>query len=289
MRGIISALVIPFNYKQEVDYEKLKSVIDYNINISKVDALYINGSTGENFTIDTKTKKEIFKVVSNHVNKRVELIAQIGSINLQEVLELGKYVKSLESYKAVSAVTPFYYKFSFDEIKNYYDIITKEVEMDMIIYSIPNLTGVNMGIKEIDQLFENPMIKGIKFTSNDFYTLERVKTKYPDKLLYSGFDEMLISAAVMGIDGAIGSTYNFQAYLAKDILKHIKNNEVQEALKIQRIMNDNIDKLLEAGLYQTIKAVLTEDGCDAGICNLPFSNTTSNQRKVAKEILNNIK
>lgn len=289
MKGIISALVVPFTENYEVDYEKLKNIVEYNITKSKVDGLYVNGSTGENFTINTATKKAIFKCVAQANANRVDLIAQIGSINLNEAIELGKYVKSLGSYKAISAVTPFYYKFSFTEIKQYYNKITSEVAMDMIIYSIPQLTGVAITLEQFGELFTNEQIIGVKFTANDFYTMEQIKTKYPNKLLYSGFDEMLLSAAVVGIDGAIGSTYNYQAYLAKDVLAAVNNNNLELALKSQRLMNQTISILLKAGLYQTIKAVLTADNCNAGICNLPFSKTTAEQNQAAQEILKILK
>ena len=53
----------------------------------------------------------------------MNLIAQIGSLDLNETIELGKYATEL-GYDALSAVTPFYYPFSFEEIKQYYfDII----------------------------------------------------------------------------------------------------------------------------------------------------------------------
>ncbi len=289
MKGIISALVVPFTENHEVDYEKLRNVVDYNIEKSKIDGLYVNGSTGENFTLDTETKKNIFKVVTEQVNGRVPLIAQIGSINVKEAIELGLYVKKIGGYQAISAVTPFYYKFSFDEIKKYYEQIIEAVEMDMIIYNIPLLTGVAISLEQFGELFENNRIIGVKFTANDFYTMERIKTIYPDKLIYSGFDEMLLSAAVVGIDGAIGSTYNYQGYIAKEVLTSVKNNNLTKALEKQKIMNESITLLLNAGLYQTIKAVLSADECDAGICNAPFSQTTEHQHKVAHQIINLIK
>ena len=45
------------------------------------------------------------------VGDDVNLIAQIGSLDLNEAIELGKYATEL-GYDALSAVTPFYYPFS---------------------------------------------------------------------------------------------------------------------------------------------------------------------------------
>lgn len=289
MKGIISALVIPFSIDGKLEEEKLRGVINYNIEVSGVDGLYINGSTGENFMLDTATKKRIFEIVSEEVNGRVDLIAQVGSINLQESIELGKFVKGLGTYASLSAITPFYYKFTFEEIKNYYFKIIEECDMDMIIYNIPLLTGVAMTISQFTELFANERVIGVKFTATDYYTMERIKHKFPNKLLYSGFDECLLPSAAVGIDGAIGSTYNFQAKLAKDVLRLVAEGKVDEARTVQARMNDAIDVLIESGLYQTIKSVLTLDGADAGSCKEPFSATTEVNVEGAKKILEIIK
>ena len=52
---------------------------------------------------------------------------------------------------------------------------------------------------------------GVKHTSNDYFALEQFKAAFPDKLVYNGYDEMLLAGLSMGADGAIGSTFNFMA------------------------------------------------------------------------------
>ena len=69
------------------------------------------------------------------VGDDVNLIAQIGSLDLNETIELGKYATEL-GYDALSAVTPFYYPFSFEEIKQYYFDIIEATQNNMIIYAI---------------------------------------------------------------------------------------------------------------------------------------------------------
>ncbi|EJS86676.1 N-acetylneuraminate lyase [Pasteurella multocida subsp. multocida str. Anand1_cattle] len=45
----------------------------------------------------------------------------------------------------------------------------------MIVYSIPFLTGVNIGVEQFGELYKNPKVLGVKFTAGDFYLLERLK------------------------------------------------------------------------------------------------------------------
>ena len=77
----------------------------------------------------------------------MKLIAQVGSLDLNEAIELGKYATEL-GYDALSAVTPFYYPFTFEEIRDYYFDIIEATQNNMIIYAIPDLTCVNISIEQ---------------------------------------------------------------------------------------------------------------------------------------------
>lgn len=283
MKGIYSALLVSFDEKGNINEKGLREIIRHNIDVCKVDGLYVGGSTGENFMLSTDEKKLIFKIAKDEVKDSVNLIAQVGSVNLKEAVELAKFATDL-GYDCLSAVTPFYYKFDFEEIKNYYNTIINSVDNKMIIYSIPFLTGVNMSLTQFGELFENEKIIGVKFTAADFYLLERMRRTYPDKLIFAGFDEMMLPATVLGVDGAIGSTFNVNGLRAKKLFEAAKNGDIKTALEIQHITNDFITDVLSNGLYQTLKGILTEQGVDAGYCREPLKHPTDEMLLNVKKI-----
>lgn len=283
MRGIFSALLVPYDENGNIKEEGLKQLVRYNIDVCGVDGLYVGGSTGENFMLSTDEKKRIFEIVKEEAKQEVKLIAQVGSINLKESVELGKFATNL-GYDSLSAVTPFYYKFDFEEIKNYYNKIIEATNNNMIIYSIPFLTGVNITLNQFGELFKNEKIIGVKFTQGDFYLLERLRNEFPNKLIFSGFDEMLLPAVISGVDGAIGSTYNVNGKRAKEIFRLAQEGKVKEAYEIQHITNDLIEGILSNGLYQTIKEILKVKGVDAGYCRQPMKRLTEEKVKFAQEL-----
>ena len=269
LKGIYSALLIPFDEKGEVKEEGLRQVIEHNLNVCGVDGLYVNGSSGENFLLNTAQKKQIFKFVKEVVGDRAKLIAQVGSLDLNEAVELAKYATEL-GYDSLSAVTPFYYPLSFKEIKDYYETIINATDNSMILYYIPFLTGVKISLDQFTELLDNEKVIGVKYTAADFYQLERFRRRFPDKLIWSGFDEMLVQAAISGVDGAIGSTYNVNGKTSKKIFELAKEGKVEEAYELQHKANDVIEKVLELGLYQTLKEILKVKGIDAGYCKKPM-------------------
>lgn len=283
LKGLYSALLVAFDENGNINEKGLRQIVRHNIDVCKMDGLYVGGSTGENFMLSTEEKKRIFEIAKDEAKDDITLIAQVGSINLKESVELAKFVTDL-GYDAISAVTPFYYKFSFDEIKYYYETIIKDVDNRMIIYSIPFLTGVDMSLAQFGELFANPKIVGVKFTAADFYLLERMRKTYPDVLIFAGFDEMLLPATVLGVDGAIGSTYNVNGVRARQIFELAKQEKNSEALEIQHVTNDLITDILDNGLYGTIKLLLEEAGVEAGCCREPMKKYSPEMRARAKEI-----
>lgn len=283
-KGLYAALLVPFDENGQVKEEGLAQIAKNAIETEKLDGLYVNGSSGENFLLSKEQKKQVFKVAKEAVNDDVKMIAQVGSLDLNEAIELGKYATEL-GYDAISAVTPFYYPFSFEEIKDYYFELIEATQNNLIIYAIPDLTGVNISIEQFGELFNHERIIGVKYTAPNFFLLERIRKAFPDKLILSGFDEMLVQAAVSGVDGAIGSTYNVNGVRARQIFEKAQNGNIAEAYEIQHETNNIIENVLSMGIYSTLKEILASRGIDGGVPKRPFKPfNEANRSKLDKLI-----
>ena len=282
-RGIFTALLTPFDKNNKVNERELEKLVKFCVD-KGVQGFYVGGSTAEAFLLSTDERKQIMDVVKAAAPERT-LIAHIGSINELEAAELGRHARDL-GFDAVSSVTPFYYKFSFHEIKNYYFRLADNSELPMLVYYIPNFSGVNMGTSEMGQFLSDDRVLGIKYTANDFFTMEQCKTNFPEKVIYNGFDEMLLSGLVMGADGGIGSTYNFMADKFVKIQQLFLAGKVEEAQAVQREANRIITILCKIGVMQAEKEVLNQLGFDFGVCRHPFGEPTEEDRElIAKEII----
>ncbi|PCT85438.1 N-acetylneuraminate lyase, partial [Listeria monocytogenes] len=239
---------------------------------------------GENFLLSKEQKKQVFKVAKEAVNDDVTMIAQVGSLDLNEAIELGKYATEL-GYDAISAVTPFYYPFTFEEIKDYYFELIEATQNNLIIYAIPDLTGVNISIEQFAELFNHEQVIGVKYTAPNFFLLERIRKAFPDKLILSGFDEMLVQAAISGVDGAIGSTYNVNGKRARQIFEKAQSGQIDEAYQIQHDTNDIIETVLSMGIYSTLKEILTTRGIDGGLPKRPFKPFNEENRSKLEKLI----
>lgn len=281
--GIFTALLTPFDSNNKINEKELEKLVKFNLD-KGVKGFYVGGSTAEAFLLSTDERKQIMDVVKSAAPDAT-LIAHIGSINEGEATELALHAKKL-SYDVISSVAPFYYKFTFEEIKNYYFRLADAAELPMLVYHFPAFSGVNMGINEMGQFLKDDRFLGIKYTSNDFFTMEQCKSNFPEKIVYNGFDEMFLAGLSMGADGGVGSTYNFMADKFVKIKKLFEENKLAEAQEVQKQANHIITVLCKIGVMQAEKEVLNQLGFNFGVCRHPFGEPTSEQKElIAKEII----
>lgn len=275
--GIFPALLTPFDKNDRVNERELEKLVKFNVEKGAT-GFYVGGSTAEAFLLSMDERKLIMDVVKSAAPNQT-LIAHVGSISESQAIELGKHASRL-GYDAVSSVAPFYYKFSFEEIKNYYFRVAEESALPMLVYHFPAFSGVNMGVKEMGTFLSDEKFIGIKYTSNDFFTMERCKTNFPNKLVYNGYDEMFLAGLSMGADGGIGSTYNFMTDKFVKIKKLFNENKMAEAQALQQQVNGIIAVLCQIGVMQAEKEVLNQLGFDFGVCRKPFGEPTVEQKKL---------
>lgn len=276
-KGIFPALLTPFDENDDVNTKVLCQLIDYNLE-KGVQGFYVGGSTAEAFLLSEEERLLVMKTVSEHVAGRCTLIAHVGCISTKQSIKLAQAAKTL-GYDAISAVAPFYYKFSFKEIKKFYYEIVEAVDLPMIIYNFPAFSGVNLTVDNVKEFLCDDRFLGVKHTSSDYFALEQFKALFPDKLLYNGYDETFLAGLSMGADGAIGSTFNLMAEKFIQIREAFIREDMKTAQGIQKEANVIIQALCKVGVMQGEKAIMDELGFDFGPARAPFAPLTEEQKK----------
>ena len=281
LRGISPALLTPFDANGNVNTNALEKLVEYNLN-KGVAGFYVGGSTAEAFLLTERERNLVYEVVAKTTNGRGKLFAHVGCISTDQAVSFAKTAEKC-GYDAISAIAPFYYKFSFTQIKKYYYDIVDSTDLPMIIYNFPNFSGVNLSAEQVAEFFCDPRFIGIKHTSNDYFALEQFKANFPEHTVFNGFDEMLLAGLSMGADGGIGSTYNFMAEKFVDIMDAFDKGDIQRAQNIQAEANRIIKALCKVGVMEAEKEVLNQLGFDFGNARAPFSILTDEQKAFIRE------
>lgn len=271
LRGVMPALLTPFDAQQKIDKESLRRLVRFNI-AQGIDGVYVGGSTGEAFIQSLAEREEVLEIVAEEGKGKITLIAHVGCVSTAESQQLAAAAKRY-GFDAVSAVTPFYYPFSFEEHCDHYRAIIDSADgLPMVVYNIPALSGVKLTLEQINQLVTLPGVGALKQTSGDLYQMEQIRRAHPELVLYNGYDEIFASGLLAGADGGIGSTYNIMAWRYLGIVQALKEGDTAKAQQLQHECNKVIDLLVKVGVFRGLKTVLHYmDVLSVPLCRKPFA------------------
>lgn len=271
LRGVMPALLTPFDAQQKIDQASLRRLVRFNIE-QGVDGVYVGGSTGEAFIQSLAEREEVLEIVADEAKGKIMLIAHVGCVSTAESQRLATAAKSY-GFDAVSAVTPFYYPFSFEEHCDHYRAIIDSADgLPMVVYNIPALSGVKLTLDQISTLVTLPGVGALKQTSGDLYQMDQIRRAHPDLVLYNGYDEIFASGLLAGADGGIGSTYNIMGWRYMAIVQALKEGDIDKAQELQRECNKVIDLLIKVGVFRGLKTVLHYmDVVSVPLCRKPFA------------------
>ncbi len=231
--GIFPALVTPFTDDgKSIDEERLRALVNHCIELG-VHGVVPCGTTGEFVNLTVDERKRLLEVVLDEVNGRVPVIAGTGASGTDQALEMTKYAKDLGADAAL-IVTPFYLKPADRGIYEHYDTIASKVELPIILYNIPQCTGVQLTWQMVEDLAQIPNIVGLKDSSGQLRYILAVLEKVRDKInVLCGHDEVVLAALAAGCSGAILASANVIPDIWVQIYNHVKNGELQKARELQ--------------------------------------------------------
>jgi 4-hydroxy-tetrahydrodipicolinate synthase len=231
--GIMPALVTPFTDDgKTVEEERLRMLVNRCIE-SGVHGVVPCGTTGEFTNLATEEKKRVIKVVVDEVNGKIPVIAGTGASGTREALEMTEYAKDVGADAAL-IVTPFYLKPADRGIYEHYSTIASKVDLPIILYNIPQCTGLQLPWQMAEDLAQIPNIVAVKDSSGSLSFMLAVLEKVRDKInVLCGHDEVVIAALAAGCSGAILASANIIPDVWVQIFNHVKNGELQKARELQ--------------------------------------------------------
>ncbi len=278
LKGIMPALMTAFDTATESISKENTAALVKKLKSAGVHGFYVGGSSGEMVLCSVKERMELLETVME-ASGDLTVIAHTGAMSTADAILLSRHAASAGA-DAISSVTPLYYKYSFREIKHYYSRLCEAVNIPVIIYNIPALTGTALDFGQLSELLSIDGVGGMKFTSSDFFLLNRLKQEFPDKVFYNGCDEMILSGLSAGADGGIGTTYNFMPEMFLSIYELFNSGRMKEANAVQSLANKIIAEVVSRGTLSASKQMINFSGLDYGVCReplLPLDETAKNE------------
>ncbi len=280
--GVATALVTPFSNTYKIDYKALENLIKMQIN-GAIDALVILGSTGEKSTLSIKEHKTVLEFASEIVNKRVPIIAGTGSNDIGVAVDMTKFAEKL-GYDGALVVTPYYNKSTQAGIVKSYFKIADNVNFPIILYNVPQRTGINIEPETYFELSKHPNINGIKEANGNIDKILKTMALVKGELnLYSGNDSQILPILSCGGKGVISVLSNIDIKRAKNITDNFFEGNLKAALDAQLAVNELIEALFVEVNPIPVKYCLYKMGLIKNVLRLPLVKLSrKNQIKIDK-------
>lgn len=280
-KGCGTAIATPFN-ENGIDFDEFNRLLEFQIS-NCVNSIIVCGTTGESSTMTLQEKKELISFTVKKVNGRIPVIAGTGGNNTKDVINLSKYAEEV-GVDGLLIVTPYYNKTTQDGlIKHYYEI-SKNVSIPIVLYNVPNRTGLNIEPNTCLELSKIGNIVAIKEASGNISQVAKISALCRDNLyIYSGNDDQILPILSLGGLGVISVLSNIAPKLTSSICKKYFDGNLGKALDIQLSSLPLIDALFSNVNPIPVKSALNLLGFNFGIPRLPLVKLgIDNENKLKK-------
>ena len=268
-RGVWPALVTPLTEREELNVEVARALIDHLISCG-IGGLYVCGGTGEGILLPLEVRQALAQVAVEQAGGRVPVIVHVGATATADALLLAAHAEQIGA-DGVAAIPPFYYRVGFEGIREHYQLIAGASSLPLYLYYIPSATGVTLNAEQMWALCQIPSVRGFKYSAFDMYLLEQILSLGGGTLnVFSGPDELFAPMLTVGVDGAIGTTYNLLPAHFVQLYQAFQARDLERARALQSQANRVIDTFTRHGGLQAVKEMMRMLGFDCGYCRRPF-------------------
>lgn len=227
------ALVTPFMENGEIDFAKLKELVEFHV-AHKTDAIIICGTTGEASTLSHEEHLACIKACVEYADHRIKVIAGTGSNCTGTAIYLSTEAESY-GVDGLLLVTPYYNKATQNGLIAHYTAIAKSVKLPIILYNVPSRTGCNILPETAVYLAKNvENIVAIKEASGNISQVTKLAMLADGCIdIYSGNDDQVLPLLALGGKGVISVSANIIPEDVHDMVESFMNGDIEESRRLQ--------------------------------------------------------
>lgn len=284
-KGAGVAIVTPFTQDNQVDYEKLGELIEYQI-AEGTDSIIICGTTGEASTLSHEEHIECIRYTVEKVAKRVPVVAGTGSNATDTAIYLSQEAEKYGA-DALLLVTPYYNKATQKGLIAHFTAVAESVNIPIILYNVPGRTGCNITPATVATLVKNVKnIVGIKEASGNIAQVAEIMQLTGGEIdLYSGNDDMIVPVMSLGGQGVISVLSNIAPKDTHDIVMKYLEGDVVGSRELQLKYFPLINALFCEVNPIPVKKAVNLMGFQVGSLRMPLTEIEpANAERLLKEM-----
>ena len=232
-KGIYAALLTPF-VGDEIAADKFRDNI-LKFNEYDLTGYVVLGSTGECVSLSDEESERLVRTAREAAAKGKAIIAGTARESTRLTVEFTNRMADL-GVDAALVRPPSYFKskMTHEALKKHYLAVADRSRVPVILYNVPQNTGITLEGKLILELAGHPNIMGLKESSGTIAFLGELIRRLPADFSYLlGHGSAFLPALLMGASGAILAVANAAPDLCVKTFRLFSEGRIGEAAALQ--------------------------------------------------------
>jgi 4-hydroxy-2-oxoglutarate aldolase len=284
--GVFAALTTPYGPDGSVSLADLKLNL-HRYNGTDLMGYVVLGSTGEAVLLTAKERDSILATAKETASEEKKLLAGTGAESTADTIEVTKRAAEF-GYHAALVKTPHYYKPAYkpEALITHFRSVADASPIPVMLYSIPQFTGITLTPADVAALSEHPNIIGIKDSSGNVQGTADFVAATPSAFnVLVGNAATLYPSYVVGARGGILALASAMPEKCVALFELIRHGHHEKAREVQSVVA-RASKLIVSELGLTgVKYVMDQRGYRGGIPRLPLLPLHDEQKKRVNELL----
>jgi 4-hydroxy-2-oxoglutarate aldolase len=285
LHGIFPPITTPFNLEGALALDRLKENIT-RYNETGVAGYVVIGSTGESVLLGRAEIEQVWTAARQAAGDKI-LIAGTGVDSTAETIARTNRAAEL-GYHVALVKTPYYYKGQMtpEVHAEHYLRVADAARIPLLIYSVPQFTGVAVEAPLVAQLAQHPNIIGIKESSGVMQRVGEIILRAP-----AGFQTLVGSATTffpsmaLGAVGGILAVADILPELCVELYDACLAGDHARARKLQeRLVDPTLTLVAKLGI-PGVKYAMDRAGYYGGPARRPLLPLNEAQKKEAERVL----
>lgn len=270
LAGVHAALTTPF-VNDEVSLSKFReNIVRYNR--TDLSGYLILGSTGESVSLDDAESLALLEAAVGAAAPGKKILA--GTARESTKLTIAFTNRAAEFGIAAALVRPpcyFKSRMTREALRAHYLALADAAKVPILVYNIPQNTGVPLDPQLVVELAAHPNIIGLKESSGSLSFLGEVGPHVPGSFHYFlGSGHVIYPGLEMGADGAILAVANAAPELCAEIYSLYRAGRKDDAKRLQFDLIPLNKMIMESYGIPGLKYALDARGYYGGPVRLPL-------------------
>lgn len=271
IKGIIGACLTPFGEDDCVDYKALEREIDFLA--GDCDAISIAAVEAAEYTmLSREERKELLRVGTELINKRVPVILGASSPSAREVIELAEYAANVggDLVQVLMPLRPWGGQPTIAELMEFFTQVASESPLPVVCYHNPG-PGADPPQDAFVRISEINNVRYFKESSRDITKISRLieQIDLAGKGHYFTTMQPLLATLIMGGSGATMPPPGTR--IGAQVVKAFRADDLERARYWQRCFALFPGKWAAYGLPPVMKSAMKHFGVDIGDPSRPYS------------------